>query len=864
MPCLLRLQVTVGSKQLEAVVDTGAWPSIISPTARETLELELSADTMRLRGLGSTTAYLTKPVNLHVAGHSLDTRFCVIPDFPFECCIGLRDMLQVPTLHETFLKNFTTERCQIVGMATIDDSNVGNDPDSTDDELTAFEPTFKLLCSPTLPESVYQRVWTAFKERKRAWLRPQFGGFKGPPAHIQVIDRPHRAKRRTLSPRLKAELDAQLDNMLLTGVAEPSKSPWSSPVQMTMKKDKTWRVAIDYREVNKRIKSDTYPLPLMEEILRETAGHKHYIGLDLQWGFWNMPLEEESREVTAFTTHRGLFQFRVLPFGLKTAPAEFQRCVDSVFGHLYSEGVKCYVDDIIICGDDYDEVLSKLDEVLRLAEDYGLHFKIGKSHVLPDELPLLGHLVCIDGYRPHPDRIQGLKNQRPPKGKTELRSFLSAASYVRDFVPRFSDLTSTFRPLLKKDHVWKWSSRHDEAYNILLQALSDMIYLRGPLGEGPFVLVTDASLYAVGAALLQQQEQELRLMGFYSKGLSPTEQRWDTREREAYAIKWALERTRDMIKGHRVYVFTDHSSLQWAADAPQSKIQRWMWYIAQFDLSIHHIPGPENPMADWLSRSNCFSTEHDEVIEEVCVPLFTAVASELTLQLPSEVALKDAYETAPAGELRLCTRGDDGLYYGVKSRKLYIPPRYRNAVVFWFHAGPYAGHRGVNATARKLQKYVWWPRLHQEVRTFIDTCLPCARNRPATRSAVTSVLQRPTAFELISLDYVGPRIVGDRKWYYLVVIDHCTRYVVTAATADATGEFAIRALNSLWLPVFFAPRAVLCDNQTTFTGAEFTAYVTQTLMSHLVFSSPYYPAGNGINESCHRAIEHSIACELQT
>eukprot|EP00921_Rhytidocystis_pertsovi_P011475 GHVQ01018536.1.p1 GENE.GHVQ01018536.1~~GHVQ01018536.1.p1 ORF type:complete len:380 (-),score=29.14 GHVQ01018536.1:233-1372(-) len=164
---------------------------------------------------------------------------------------------------------------------------------------------------------------------------------------------------------------------------------------------------------------------------------------------------------------------------------------------------------------------------------------------------------------------------------------------------------------------------------------------------------------------------------------------------------------------------------------------------------------------------------------------------------------------------------------------------------------------------RKMKKYVWWQSMQRDVHEFVHACLPCMRNRKPVSPTASGVLLRPTAMNLISLDYVGPRTIVDEDWYYLVIIDHCTRFEQTHATKSPTAAFAVSCLHVCWLPVFGAPRAVLAGNQP-FREQEFVAYVRDQLMSHLVYSSPWFPQGNALNESCHLVLEHSIRCELQT
>lgn len=169
----------------------------------------------------------------------------------------------------------------------------------------------------------------------------------------------------------------------------------------------------------------------------------------------------------------------------------------------------------------------------------------------------------------------------------------------------------------------------------------------------------------------------------------------------------------------------------------------------------------------------------------------------------------------------------------------------------------------MNATRRKAKQYVWWPGLNKDVSNFVESCLPCARNRAPVRHTSTMVLSRPSIMELISLDFVGPRVIMGEAWYYLVVIDHCSRFLQAYPTKVADSKFVVESLKLQWLPIFAAPKVVLCDNGSAFTSNLFRQYITSGLMSHLIYSSPYYPRGNSINESCHRVLEHGIKCELQ-
>lgn len=854
-------------RPVDAVIDTGSWLSLI--TTRRAQELGVKAERrapgVALCGIGKGTARRSEAVRVLIDGRPFDIVFWLVEEFPFDVCIGLKDTMEIAKTAGS-MKRLLIRPYPALGVVEgkKDHASGVNEAASDEELLAAGKETLLRRGGKDLDPAVFDQVWALFQRFSRCWLRPRSGRFTGPPAVIEPVAAPVKGKRRPLSPAMKEQVAGMISSQLRAGVIEPSKSDWSSPIHVVTKKDGSYRMVIDYREVNKRIKSDTYPIPLISEILQESSGHKFYITLDLCWGFWNLGLEERSRAIAAFVTHLGTFQPCVLPFGMKNSPSEFQRAVDFAFGSLYSGNVKIYIDDIVLYANTIPEILSLLESVLSKACEFGLFLKLEKCEIFPEEASVLGHKVGSHGFRADPARIEALKRVAYPRDKKLLRSFVSACSYLRDFIPSFSDLVAPFRPLLKKDSSWAWTDEHRAAHDELLDNLSDAVILNGPRGCGPFVLICDASSYAVGGCLLQQQGEIFAPMGFFSRSLSLTEQRWDTREREMFAIKWGLERNRDLVKGHKVFVLTDHSSLQWVAEAPQAKVQRWALYMGQFDIVVLHIAGKLNVIADWMSRNNVHAPDHDEVIEQICVPVACSQPEQDRLRLPTVAQLTAAIEETPHEERRQCTKGADGLLYGARSKKLYVPKEFRLALLYWFHAGPYGCHRGVNATTRQMKKYVWWPQIGRSVQSFVKRCLPCARNRSPKRATASMVLRRPSPFELVSVDFVGPRIFGAGSWYYACIIDHCSRFVVTVASGfPPTAAEAVAALQKHWVPIFGAPAAVLTDNGSQFDSRAFRDYVTKELKSHHVFSSPYYPAGNGINEASHRVLEHGIKCAVQ-
>ena len=482
--------------------------------------------------------------------------------------------------------------------------------------------------------------------------------------------------------------------------------------------------------------------------------------------------------------------------------------------------------------------------------------KLKKLEILQSRIKALGHELSEEGLSVDPGRIKALRLLRKPSNKDELRSFLGSVAYVKSFIPHYSHTTAILSDMLKKNVRFEWNHSHDDAYEICLRALEEGVVLNAPSHRGSYVLVSDASNVGVGSALLQLQEDNLVLISFWSKSLSDAQRKWDTRERELYGIKYAVEKSHHLIVGHHIDVYTDHKSLLWTQDAQQSKVQRWMWFLSQYDITLHHIEGRYNVIADWLSRCIDKDPEAEDTLEKVAVPVFPVLRKHVNI--PGIEELQKHYGDIDDGDMKFLYRGPEDLYYDIKHNRLFIPKIFRNAFLFWIHTSRIGGHRGIIVTRRKLSKIAYWPGMHDDVKKYIEGCWLCSRNRDAPKNTAAGILERPNAWEVISVDYVGPRRVGDNMWYYLVVICHSTRYMVTGLTKNPDMKFTIQVLREKWIPYFGYPRMIIADNAFKGELCKFSDDCGIILLHASVFN----PKGNGINERSHAVLEKGISSEL--
>jgi len=309
---------------------------------------------------------------------------------------------------------------------------------------------------------------TRLKEFLRTELAA-FGRIKGPTNKIEHTIRvktthPIKQRYRPRNPAMQKIIDDEVEEMLRNNIIEPSTSPWSSPVVIVRKKDGRPRFCIDFRKVNEVTEPDAYPLPQIHATLDKLRGAKYLTTLDLQQGYWQVPLAPESRAVTAFTVPgRGLMQFKVMPFGLHSAPATFQRLLDTILGPELEPHVFIYLDDVIIVSETFDEHLQHLAEVFRRLRDARLRLNPEKCHFCRHELKYFGHIVNRRGIHTDPDKVKAMTQWPRPTNVRQVRQFVGLASWYRRFIPEFSASAAPLTKLTRKNARWQWGDDEERS-----------------------------------------------------------------------------------------------------------------------------------------------------------------------------------------------------------------------------------------------------------------------------------------------------------------------------------------------------------------------------------------------------------------
>ena len=406
---------------------------------------------------------------------------------------------------------------------------------------------------------------------------------------------------------LKDEIDKQVQDMLERGIITPSSSPWSSPVVLVNKKDGSKRFCVDYRLLNKNTVKDSYPLPRIDESIDALDGAKYFCTLDLASGYWQVPLDEDAKPKSAFVVPGGLYQFEVMPFGLCNAPSTFERLMETVLTGLHWKILLIYLDDIIIFGASVEEVVDRLKIVLERLRSANLKLKPKKCHLFQKEVLYLGHVVSEAGVSTDPAKIDTIKTWPKPTNVTDVRSFLGLASYYRRYIKGFAHTARPLHALTQKGKEFIWSEECENAFEVLKGKLMASPILAYPRVGISFVMDTDASQYAIGAVLSQEQDGQERVVAYGSRTLSKPEQNYCVTRRELLAIIHFLKHFRHYLYGQEVQVRTDHGALTWLMKFknPEGQLARWLEVISQYRLTLVHRPGRVHMNADGLSRRPC-------------------------------------------------------------------------------------------------------------------------------------------------------------------------------------------------------------------------------------------------------------------
>lgn len=722
----------------------------------------------------------------------------------------------------------------------------------------------------------------------------------------------------------REEVQKQIVQMLDQGIIRPSNSPWSSPIWVVPKKadasgTRKWRLVIDYRKLNQKTTDDRYPIPNITDILDKLGRCQYFSTLDLASGFHQIEVHVKDIPKTAFSVEGGHYEFVRMPFGLKNAPATFQRVMDNVLReHI---GVRClvYMDDIIIYSTSLQEHLVNLKKVMETLRKYNFKIQIDKCEFLQKEVAFLGHIVTPEGVKPNPEKISAIKGWPLPNNETELRGFLGVVGYYRKFIKDFAQIAKPLTQPLRKGERIEHTHEFVSAFNRLKSILTSSHVLQYPDFSKRFILTTDASNYALGAVLSQGPIGHDKPIAFASRTLTKTEENYSAIEKELLAIDWACKYFRPYLFGRKFTLFTDHKPLTYALNlkSPNDRLIKMKLRLEEFDYEIQYKPGKQNVVADGLSRisheinmneseSSSSSSDSETVhsAESDNEDLIRMVETPLNFfknQILIEKGEKneEKYEEIFPGIFRrTMTRAFFGVPIAVKIFREYMHPTRVNCILCpeeWLNIMQVTyknhfsraksfkikltqlilqdvtieeeqndiiedthqrAHRGAVENYEVIKKKFYFPKIKDKVQRFINLCETCLESKYERKPYKLKFAETPLPRK--PLDIVHIDIFISSPNIFLSAVDKLSKFAMLIPIKSRSIPDVKRGLVKL-ISTYGTPSMIVWDNEAAFKSIEVRGLL-QRLRVQLYYTPSNHSEVNGTVERFHSTLNEIFIC----
>jgi transposase InsO family protein len=716
------------------------------------------------------------------------------------------------------------------------------------------------------------------------------------------------------SQRARQDMDKTLEELKRWKIIQPSKSPFSAPAVMIYRKDKP-RMVVDYRALNTYTVADRYPLPRIQESLNMLAGAKYISALDANKGFHQIPIVAASQKYTAFATHQGLFEYNRMPFGLKNAPATFQRAMDDIFHAELREGwLRVYIDDILIYSPTFEKHLEHLRRALERLAPAGFTLSLPKCRFAFTELHALGHKVSGLQVAISDNHMKAVREWPPPTDRKAVQRFLGFANYHLEKVKNLAILMAPMTKLIKKTTPWNWTAHHDDVFSHVKEAIINSVALTQARHDLPYNLYVDASVGTpsepggLGASLTQFQNGREAVICFISRQLRGAEIRYGPTQLECLGVIWALEKCHYYLDGAKFTVICDCKALKslLGMKTPNRHMLRWQLYIQHYrgQMTIVHRSGASHTNVDGLSRAALPNDAHNPAADlyEDDIPEVHSLETDVELHLIAVSSLSDEIFAS----IRLGYSDDDHLWRIYNALKVSsaspstikgtLPPNLaplwdsgrffladdllylrrglhsvlvigdrsnRTLVISSCHDDPVSGHFDSDRTLDRVKNLAWWPGIAADVAAYVSTCDTCQRAKRATgkRHGLLIKIESPTRpWDIINMDFITELPpAGDRNYNAcLVVIDRFSRrayFIPTMDTADAK-DFALLFWHNCWRNTGW-PRIIISDRDPKFTS-DFWQSLSTLAGIKLSMSTAYHPQTDGMVERLNQTLEDML------
>jgi len=715
-------------------------------------------------------------------------------------------------------------------------------------------------------------------EKHKQVFSDGLGTFKGGKVTLQIEAqcKPKFFKARTLPFSLKEKVENELERLEGLGIITPvAYSNWAAPIVPVVKRDGSIRLCGDYRiTVNQAAKVDTYPLPKVEDLFAAMSGGKFFTKLDMSQAYLQLQLDDKSKELVTINTHKGLFQYNRLPFGVASAPAVFQRCMEGLFQGC--EGVSIYLDDLLVTGSNIENHMQNLDKVLSILSTNGLRLNKSKCAFLLPKVEYLGHVIDEQGLHPTKEKVKAIQEAPRPHNVAELRSFLGIINYYGKFLPNLSTRLAPLYQLLKRGVKWQWNKQQEKAYEAAKDALQDDTLLVHYDSTRQLVVACDASQYGLGAVLSHIMDNgEERPVAYASRTLTAAEKNYSQLEKEALGVVFAVKKFHTYLFGRHFIIESDHRPLSYLFNSSKaisptasSRITRWTLTLSAYTFTIRYKPGRNLGNADALSRlpqtqatgSDCQPAELLHLLQHLSSTTINAASirrwtdTHPTLSKIRQFILQGWPTTQLDEEFQpYCKRKselsvlDGCILWGAR---VIVPPQGRKLVLEELHDT----HLGASKMKSLARAYIWWPKMDTEIEHLAKSCSSCQETNSSPAKAPLHPWEWPALpWSRLHLDFAGPYL----GHMFLVLVDAHSKWLDVQLMHSITSENTISKLKEIF-SIHGLPQKIVTDNGSSFTSSTFKGFMERNGIKHIC-SAPYHPSTNGLAERAVQTFKRSLA-----
>lgn len=709
----------------------------------------------------------------------------------------------------------------------------------------------------------------------------QLGEYKGDPIKLKLKENaiPKYCKPRPLPFTLKAKVETELQRLVDADVLCPiTSSEYATPIVAVLKKCGSIRICGDYRGLNKNLEIERYPLPRIEELFTELQKGNRFSKIDLSQAYMQLKLDQESQKLCTISTHKGLFSYKRLPYGINSGPSIFQKKIDQTLQGL--PGVVSFLDDILISAPDKETHVRRLREVCKRLSSNGFTVKEEKCDFFAKQLEYLGFIIDKNGLHACKSKVKAIVEAPVPQNVTQVKAFAGLVQYYGKFVQNLSGIMSPMYNLLRKDVPFVFDENCMKAFNKVKELLTTAPILAHYDPNAPAVLTVDASSTGLGCVLsIIDSEGAERPVSFASRTLSLAERNYSQIDKEATAIVFGVKKYHQYLYGRHFTIKCDHKPLLSIFGSRKGipvfaagRLQRYALFLSGYTFDIKYVKSEENS-ADALSRLP-LNVKHKDVtndelawvgtylhcIKESSVPID---CEQVKVETQKDKLLKKVYNFVMYGWPNFLSGEDRDLQAFYQRRdeltvemgvimwgyRVVVPKSLQEFILKELHVS----HMGIVKMKGVARSYVYWPNIDSDIESIANSCSSCLMERPRPAKAELHVWHYPRKpWERLHLDFLGP-IKGKM---YLIIIDAHSKWLEVFETASTAAHLAIDNLRSLFAR-FGLPLVVVSDNGPPFNSAEFQRFLGNNGIKHKT-SAPYHPQSNGQAENSVKYIKYKL------